>query len=184
MHNTPAPARRCSPVVIVVEDDEGLRVALLRMLRASGFRVRAHDCGEALLEDERSDEADCLVVDVHLPAMSGLDLVERLRQRGLNTPAVAISAHGGLERFLGKPFLGSVLVSTVNELLAERGASAEPGKRGPSTRGPDPLAPKGRGDCPIERCSPVRHASHSGTGCDKPVRHRPDRDDFPQEGTP
>ena len=133
MHNTIAPARRGSPVVIVVEDDAGLRVALLRMLRASGFRVRAHDCGEAMLEDTCSGEADCLVVDVHLPAMSGLDLVERLRQRGLTTPAVAISAHDeagvreaarrkGIERFLGKPFPGSVLVGMVNELLAERGA--------------------------------------------------------------
>lgn len=139
MDHTIAPARRCSPVVIVVEDDESLRVALLRMLRASGFRARAHDCGEALLEDARSDEADCLVVDVHLPAMSGLDLVERLRQRGLKTPAVAISAHDeagvreaarrkGVDRFLGKPFLGSVLVGTVNELLAECGPVAQPRK--------------------------------------------------------
>jgi len=123
--------------MILVEDDEGLRVALLRMLRASGFRVRAHDCGEALLEDARSDEADCLVVDVHLPAMSGLDLVARLRQRGLKTPVVAISAHDeagvreaarrkGIDRFLGKPFLGSVLVGTVNELLSERGPVAQP----------------------------------------------------------
>ena len=137
MDNPFVPAHRQRPVVILVEDDEGLRVALLRMLRASGFRARAHGCGEALLEDARSDEADCLVVDVHLPAMSGLDLVERLRQRGLKTPAVAISAHDeaavreaarrkGIELFLGKPFLGSVLVSTVNELLAERGASAGP----------------------------------------------------------
>jgi FixJ family two-component response regulator len=135
--NTIAPARRSSPVVIVVEDDEGLRLALLRMLRASGFRARAHACGEALLEDARSGEADCLVVDVHLPGMSGLDLVERLRQRGLKTPAVAISAHDeagvreaarrkGIDRFLGKPFLGSVLVGTVNELLAERGPVVQP----------------------------------------------------------
>ena len=137
MNNTTAPARRHSPVVFVVEDDEGLRVALLRMLRAKGFQARAYDCGEALLEDTRSAEADCLVVDVHLPAMSGLDLVERLRQRGLKTPAVAISAHDeagvreaarrkGIDRFLGKPFLGSVLVGTVNELLSERGPVAQP----------------------------------------------------------
>lgn len=135
--DTLAPARRCSPIVIVIEDDAGLREALLRMLRASGFRARAHDCGEAFLEDTRSDEADCLVVDIHLPAMSGLDLVERLRRRGLRTPAVAISAHDepsvreaarrkGIDRFLGKPFPGRVLVNTVNELLAERGAVAGP----------------------------------------------------------
>jgi len=135
--NTLAPAHRHSPVVFVVEDDEGLRMALLRMLRASGFRARAYDCGEALLEDARSEEADCLVVDVHLPAMSGLDLVARLRQRGLKTPVVAISAHDeagvreaarrkGIDRFLGKPFLGSVLVGTVNELLSERGPVAQP----------------------------------------------------------
>jgi FixJ family two-component response regulator len=133
MDQTPAspPPEAAGPparVVILVEDDEGLRVALLRVLRASGFKAFAYASAMALLDDARAEPADCLVVDIHLPAMSGLDLVDRLRWRGLRTPAVAISAHDeasvreavrrrGIERFLGKPFLGSALVRTVNELL-------------------------------------------------------------------
>jgi len=125
----PAPPHR--QVVILVEDDEGLRVALLRLLRASGFSACGYASAEALLDDPRAARADCLVVDVHLPAMSGLELVTRLRRRGLRVPAVAISAHDeagtreaarsqGVERFLGKPFLGKTLVSTVSELIAGR----------------------------------------------------------------
>jgi len=115
-------------VVILVEDDEGLRTALLRVLRASGFKALAYDSAQAMLADAQAEAADCLVVDIHLPAMSGLELVDRLRGRGLTAPAVAISAHDeagvreavrrrGIERFLGKPFLGSTLVHTLNELM-------------------------------------------------------------------
>ncbi|HRH90227.1 MAG TPA: response regulator, partial [Rubrivivax sp.] len=75
--------------------------------------------------------ADCLVVDLNLPAMSGLDLVERPRERGLDTPTVAISAHDvaplrqrlrqcGIEHFLAKPFRGSVLVRSVGAALGQR----------------------------------------------------------------
>lgn len=115
-------------VVVLVEDDEGLRVALLRLLRASGFKALAYGSAQAMLDDTQAEPADCLVVDIHLPAMSGLELVDHLRGRGLNTPAVAISAYDeasmreavrrrGIERFLGKPFLGSTLVRTLNELM-------------------------------------------------------------------
>lgn len=129
--STLPPAQPRSHVVILVEDDEGLRVALLRLLRAGGFSVCGYGSAEALLDDPRAARADCLVVDIHLPAMSGLELVDRLRRRGLQAPAVAISAHDeagvreaarrrGVERFLGKPFLGRTLVSTVSELIAGR----------------------------------------------------------------
>jgi len=124
----PPPRRR---VVILVEDDEGLRVALLRLLRASGFSACGYGSAEALLDDPEAAPADCLVVDIHLPALSGLDLLTRLRRRGQHAPAVAISAHDeagvreaarrrGVERFLGKPFLGSTFVATVSELIAGR----------------------------------------------------------------
>ena len=131
MVNTLPPESPRRDVVILVEDDEGLRVALLRLLRAFGFRAYGYASAEALLDDPRAARADCLVVDVHLPAMSGLELVTRLRRRSLQMPAVAISAHdeagmreavrsGGVERFLGKPFPGRALVSAVNELIAAR----------------------------------------------------------------
>jgi two-component system, LuxR family, response regulator FixJ len=83
------------------------------------------------LADSDLDWPDCLVVDLNLPAMSGLDLVDRLRQRGVTAPAVMISAQDearvrdelrrrGIRHFLPKPFLGSALVRTVDAALAER----------------------------------------------------------------
>lgn len=117
--------------VAIVEDDDGLRMALQRMLRAWGYHTLSYDSAEAALGDAVVALADCLVVDLNLPAMSGLDLVERLRQRGVHAPAVAISAHDeaplrqrmrqcGIEHFLAKPFRGSALVRSVDAALGER----------------------------------------------------------------
>jgi len=80
-------------VVILVEDDDGLRGALARVLRASGFEAQAYASGEAALADHDRDWADCLVVDLNLPAMSGLDLVDHLRLRGVTAPVVMITAN-------------------------------------------------------------------------------------------
>lgn len=117
--------------VVIVEDDEGLRIALQRMLRAWGYHTLSFDSAEAALGDAVVALADCLVVDLNLPAMSGLDLLERLRQRGVDAPAVAISAHDeaplrqrlrrcGIEHFLAKPFRGSALVRSVDAALGAR----------------------------------------------------------------
>ncbi len=125
-------------MVILVEDDEGLRAALQRVLRAWGFETRAHASGEEALADPDLDRLVCLVVDLNLPAMSGLDLIDRLRERGVTAPAVVISAQDearvrqetrrrvrqetrrrGIAHFLPKPFLGSALVRQVDAALAE-----------------------------------------------------------------
>lgn len=130
----PQAADRHTRTVILVEDDESLRRALVRVLRASGFETRDYASAEALLADLAPDRAGCLVVDLNLPAMSGLDLVDLLRQRGATLPVVAISAHDearvrdavrrrGVERFLGKPFVGTALVQTVNDLIGGRAPS-------------------------------------------------------------
>lgn len=117
-------------MVVLVEDDEGLRAALQRVLRAWGFETRAHASAEEALADPALDCPDCLVVDLNLPAMSGLDLIDRLRERGVTAPAVVISAQDeakvrletrrrGIEHFLPKPFLGSALVRQVDAALAD-----------------------------------------------------------------
>jgi len=128
-------AARHGYVVILVEDDAGLRAALQRMLRAWGFETRAYESAEAALADPALDWPDCLVVDLNLPAMSGLDLVDRLRERGVTAPAVMISAHDearvreqmrrrGIEHFLPKPFLGGALVRAIDAVLGERRGGA------------------------------------------------------------
>lgn len=119
---TAAASARRSLVVVLVEDDDGLRAALVRLLRARCFETKSYASAEAVLADPDLDEPDSLVVDLNLPAMSGLDLVDRLRERGMTAPAVAITAHdearvraevkrSGVEHFLAKPFLGTVLVA-------------------------------------------------------------------------
>ncbi len=118
-------------VVILVEDDDGLRGALERVLRAFGFEAQAYASGEAALADHDSSWADCVVVDLNLPTMSGLDLVERLREKGLTAPVVVITAHDeprvreqvqlrGVEHFLAKPFPGSALVRLLDGVIARQ----------------------------------------------------------------
>jgi len=122
---------RHGSLVVLVEDDDGLRAALKRVLRAWGFETRAYASAEAALADDHLDRPDCLVVDVGLPGLSGLELVDRLRLRGNRAPVIVISAQEeaqlrdairqrGIEHFLAKPFLGSVLVRNVDAVLGER----------------------------------------------------------------
>jgi len=125
-------------VVILVEDDAGLRGALERVLRASGFEAQSYASAEAALADRRLAWADCLVVDLNLPAMSGLDLVDRVRQHGVAVPTVLITAHDeprvrdevksrGIEHFLAKPFLGSALVRLLDSVIARPSGAAPTG---------------------------------------------------------
>ena len=117
--------------MLLVEDDEGLRAALVRVLSARRFETKAFASAEAALADRDLDWPDCLVVDLNLPALSGLDLVERLRQRGVTAPAVAISANDearvrdevrrrGVEHFLAKPFLGSALIALLEQIVGRQ----------------------------------------------------------------
>lgn len=100
----------------------------MRLLSARRFETKAFASAEAALADRDLDWPDCLVVDLNLPAMSGLDLVERLRQRGVTAPAVAITANDearvrdevrrrGVQHFLAKPFLGSALVALLEQIV-------------------------------------------------------------------
>lgn len=136
----PGGTPRHGHVVILVEDDESLRAALERMLRAFGFEAQAYASAEAALTPQDLAWADCFVVDLNLPAMSGLDLVDRLRQRGVTAPAVIITAHDeprvraevqrrGIRHFLAKPFLGSTLVKLLDDIVTA-GTPAPKGKRG------------------------------------------------------
>ena len=119
-------------VVILVEDDAGLRGALERVLLAAGFEAQSYSSAEAALADHRLKWADCLVVDLNLPAMSGLDLVDRVRQHGVTVPTVLITAHDeprvrdevkrrGIQHFLAKPFLGSALVRLLDSVITGSG---------------------------------------------------------------
>jgi len=77
----------------VVDDDESLRRALARLLRAAGMRPITYSSAEEFRADVKQSRFDCLVLDVHLPGMSGLDLRNRLAAEGVATPVLFVTAH-------------------------------------------------------------------------------------------
>jgi FixJ family two-component response regulator len=111
--------------VVIVEDDDSSRQAFERMLNAAGFRVESFATAEMLLASEAAASAACLVLDIHLPGMSGIELRHKLGRAGGKQPAVIfITAHDnpaaraqaaalGAAAFLPKPFGGRTLVETV-----------------------------------------------------------------------
>jgi FixJ family two-component response regulator len=114
--------------VVVVEDDTGLREALERVLTVAGFRTRSFADAEQLLEASAARTAACLVLDVHLPLLSGFDLHQQLLQSGIRPPTVFISANDEPEArqqasaagaaYLPKPFAGRRLVEAVTQAIS------------------------------------------------------------------
>jgi FixJ family two-component response regulator len=110
--------------IVVVEDDPSVNHAVGRLLEAAGFRARTFESAEALLGDEAARLADCLVLDIHLPGMSGLELQKKLSDAGVSTPFVIITAHDdpvhreaatriGASAYLTKPFSSLSLIEAV-----------------------------------------------------------------------
>jgi two-component system, LuxR family, response regulator FixJ len=117
-----------SPItVVVVDDDPAVRNSLQFSLELEGFAVRVYADGRALLDDPRLPVCGCLVVDHVMPGMSGLDVVDALRQRGISSPAILItpSAGGKLRQraawagvmVIEKPFFGTALVDAIRDSL-------------------------------------------------------------------
>jgi CheY-like chemotaxis protein len=120
--------RRNVRVIAVVDDDEGFRDALQRFLRALGFHVEAFASGQEFLRWNRMDSIGCLILDLAMPEMSGLDVVEQLVARGLQVPIVVVTAHrdeqlgqraaaAGALAVLRKPVDHDELVRLVREAL-------------------------------------------------------------------
>lgn len=119
---------RTRETVYVVEDDESVRKALRRLIRSAGLDVTAFASAEEFLHAAGQPAPACLVLDLHLPGLSGLELHERLRAEGRSTPAVFITAYGddqarerafrgGAVAFLPKPFDDRSLLDAVAQAL-------------------------------------------------------------------
>lgn len=111
--------------VIVVEDDESMREALGRLLGAAGLEYASYASAEALLASGAFEGAGCVVSDMKLPAMSGLDLLASLRERGDRPCFILITAHDapglreeakrqGVAAYLTKPFHSAALLAAIN----------------------------------------------------------------------
>jgi len=81
------------PHIVVVDDDEDMNHAIQRLLNAAGFGAATFRSAESLLEQGAGATADCLVVDIHLPGMSGFELCRRLKQDGAEAPVIFITAY-------------------------------------------------------------------------------------------
>jgi FixJ family two-component response regulator len=113
--------------VLVVEDDEGMREAIETLLDAAGIQSAAYSSAEALLAGGAVDDALCVISDIKLPAMSGLELLTRLRTRAALPPVIVITAHDapgvradamrrGAAAYLAKPFLGTALLTAITNV--------------------------------------------------------------------
>jgi len=91
------------PYVAVVEDDESLRRSLARLLAASGYHPIGYDSAEALLADSNRPIFQCLIVDIQLGGISGLELKERLAASGSSTPVIFLTAREDAEVRPGAP---------------------------------------------------------------------------------
>lgn len=118
-----------SPVVYIVDDDPSVRNAVKMLLEASGFKVETNDSAQAFLERELVDALGCLVLDVRMEGLSGLDLQRELAAAGVHLPIIFITGHGdvpmsvqamkaGAIEFLTKPFREEDLLNAVRQAVA------------------------------------------------------------------
>jgi FixJ family two-component response regulator len=113
--------------VVVVEDDAGMSKAIERLLRAAGFQTMSFASAEELLQTEAVDAAACLVLDIHLPGLSGLELGRRLVRSGRPKPVIFITGQDEPSLFdeaqrLGcgyfrKPFEGKALLEAIRRAI-------------------------------------------------------------------
>lgn len=121
-------SERKEKLVAVIEDDESYRVAVQRLLKSAGLAVQSFGSAEAFLNSGQQHETGCLISDIRMPGMSGLELQSKLNSEHCPIPTIFITAHGdekmrlqamrgGAVRFLAKPFDGDTLLEAVRVAL-------------------------------------------------------------------
>jgi two-component system, LuxR family, response regulator FixJ len=117
------------PVVYIVDDDELVRKTLSMLLTSVNLAVRAYANAQEFLDSYRDDAPGCLVIDIRMPGMSGLQLQEQLGSRGIDLPVIVMSGHADIEtavrsmqlgalNFLRKPFKHQAILEEVNRCIA------------------------------------------------------------------
>jgi len=120
--------QRVEQVVFVVEDDASVREALSSLIRSVGLRAELFSSAQEFLKHQRPDAPACLVLDVRLPGLSGLELQRELAARGHSIPIIFITGHGdipmsvramkdGAVEFLTKPFRDQDLLDAIQQAL-------------------------------------------------------------------
>jgi two-component system response regulator FixJ len=115
--------------ILIVDDDPDVRDSLRALLESSGFTVREHDSAKAVLSDPALGSALCLIADIRMPEMDGLQLQEELNRRKTVLPVIVVTGHGdvplavramkaGATDFLEKPFDEELLLAAVQRAKA------------------------------------------------------------------
>jgi FixJ family two-component response regulator len=115
-------------IVIVVDDDESFRRSTERLIRSAGFKVQSFSAATEFLKAERPNAPACVVLDVRMPGLSGLDVQKELARTGIEMPIIFITGHGdipmsvqamkaGAIEFLTKPFREQDLFDAIEEAI-------------------------------------------------------------------
>lgn len=124
------------PVVHVVDDDEGVRQSLSFLLGCSDIPTRTYESAMQFLKAVPAMERGCIITDVRMPEMSGLELVARLKSMGVNDPVIVITGHAdvpmaiealhkGVSDFIEKPFSDEAILLAVRSALAKQQSRVE-----------------------------------------------------------
>jgi len=124
------------PIVYVIDDDASIRETLSSLIRSVGLRVQLFGSGKEFLESSRPDTESCLILDIRLRGMSGLDFQRKLGDSGIAIPIIFITGHGdirmsvramkaGAIEFLTKPFRDQELLDAIHVALEKDGENRQ-----------------------------------------------------------
>ena len=122
------PGPQSGAMVFVVDDDVSVREALESLVRSAGFEVETFASAQGFLDHRKADKPSCLVLDVRLPGLSGLDLQKRIIEANREIPIIFITGHGdvptsvramkaGAVEFLTKPFSDQDLLDAIGQAI-------------------------------------------------------------------
>ncbi len=117
-----------APTVFLVDDDHAVRDALELLLESAAFKTAAFETADAFLDAYRPDQAGCLVLDIRMPGISGMELQDLLTARGITLPVIFLTGHGnvpmsarafrtGAVDFMEKPFDEDALLARIKEAI-------------------------------------------------------------------
>ena len=120
-----------TPVISIVDDDEAVRLALRSLVRSLGYVSNVFASAEEFLESSRLNESSCLISDVQMPGMNGIELQGRLKRLNCRTPVIFVTAfpdernraralEAGAIGFLEKPFEGRTMIQLIETALRAR----------------------------------------------------------------
>ena len=130
---------KIAPLIYVVDDDASVREALSSLIRSAGLRVETFTSAQEFLAHPQTDVPSCLVLDVQLPGLSGLDLQQELAKADIQIPIIFLTGHGdiptsvraikaGALEFLTKPFNDEDLLDAIQQGIArDQRARQQPG---------------------------------------------------------